>query len=176
MTELEGDRLFKEAVSLYNNRPIDVTRVKTLMLSAFSHGSQDAIVCLSKWRKIFDIKERLEYMEIFAKINPWSCALTILVDARSKLSTESTYRLGRIVKHIDESYFNSYADDLELAQSYEYRYMCMLNRAKSATLTWLIVAKRLKLYRDVARLIARIVWDGRMTTDYHDRPPKKLKK
>lgn len=39
-------------------------------------------------------------------------------------------------------------------------------KARRATLAWMLVAKRLGIYRDVARLIGRMIWDGRVTTYY----------
>jgi hypothetical protein len=183
MTELEGDRLFEEAFRLYDKHSTilnDDTKlhIKSLLIDAARHGSRDSISALFIWKLINDIEERLDYMEVYAELRPKYCALTLCIELDTTWSKESMYRLCRIAYRMRASIFVTYIEHYNLLRQHEDMYMRMYQRAQDATFTWLIVAKYMGLYRDVARLIAKIVWNGRMV-DYHDHDSffrKKLKK
>lgn len=177
MAELEGDRLYREATTLMNQMndyAFVSDTIRRLLFSAARHGSIAAIRLLAVLQYANPIDVRLDYMEVYVHINLHECSFYITLDVFDQLignvNWEHMYRLGRMLHYIGQPRWryveppnSTETKNLAKLQKCESYYLCSREQAKLSVFTWMFSAKQLGLYRDVALLIGRIVWDGRMT-------------
>ena len=84
--------------------------------------------------------------------------------------------IGRMVKGHEEKAHISHRPTVDrIVRMYD----SCIERAREAVLCWMLCARRLGLYKDVARVVGRMVWEGRgefMDMDREVRPSKSPKK
>ena len=88
----------------------------------------------------------------------------------SKQDTPSyRFYIGKFCSEHSSSQFGNYCSDIDY-------YNQQVSIARDATVTWLMCARRLRVCRDVARLIGTLIWASRIDTKYEPlRRSKRLK-
>lgn len=168
----EGHGLYLKARQLYDSDDTNAS-VLPMMKDAYQKGSYMALHFLCCYRPVLTIKDRIEYMKQLMSVYP----RTLLAELSFELLYHqhewppnsivyATYHIGKMIHCLRNLPRYSKKIDGDVLQKCESKYLFMVERSKVATLTWMIVAKRLGFYRDVAQLIGRLVWDGRMTDVY----------